>query len=103
MTSAEVVAISVNQDWANEATIYSFEDRSVLVASGPQLNAYSGRVYPQYKVEADKETGEWVGDVEFIDYVTRSEWNAKQDTEESHFDTYEEDGQTRAVEVVWVE
>ena len=102
MKSAEDVAVSTDQDWGNEATIYSFEDGSVLVASGPQLNAYTGRIYPQYKVEADKETGEWLGDAEFIDYVSRSDWNAKVDTEKVHFDTYEENGQTRAVEVVWV-
>lgn len=102
MNAAESVAASTDQDWANEATLYTFEDGSVLVANGPQMNAYAGRIYPQYKVEADKETGEWQGDAEFIDYVTRSEWNAKVDTEDSHFDTYEENDQTRAIEVVWL-
>jgi len=103
MNAAESVAISTDQDWANEATIYTFEDESVLVASGPQLNAYAGRIYPQYKVEADKETGEWLGEAGFVDYVTRAEWNAKTDTDNSHFDTYEENDQTRAIEVVWAE
>lgn len=103
MNASEAVATSTDQDWANEATIYSFEDGSVLVASGSQLNAYTGRVYPQYKVEADKETGEWLGEVEFVDYVARSEWNAKTDTDNSHFDTYEVNDETRAIEVVWVE
>ncbi len=103
MNAAEASATSTDQDWANESTIYSFEDGSVLVASGPQLNAYSGRIYPQYKVEADKETGEWLGEAEFVDYVTRSEWNAKADTDTAHFDTYEEGGQTRAIEVNWIE
>lgn len=101
MNTAESVATSTNQDWDNEATIYSFEDGSVLVASGPQLTAYAGRIYPQYKVAADGETGEWIGDVEFIGYVTRSEWNAKTDTDSAHFDTYEENEQTRAIEVNW--
>lgn len=103
MNAAEAVAASTYQDWANEATIYTFEDGSVLVASGAQLNAYAGSIYPQYKVDADKETGEWLGDVEFVDYVTHSDWNSKADTDNSHFDTYEENDQTRAIEVVWVE
>lgn len=103
MNAAESVAASIEQDWENEATLYTFEDGSVLVANGPQLNAYAGRIYPQYKVEADKETGEWLGDAEFVDYVARSDWNAKTDTDHSHFDTYEGNDQTRAIEVVFVD
>ena len=103
MNAAESMATSTDQDWDNEATIYSFKDGSVLVASGPQLNAYAGRIYPQYKVEADKETGEWLGDAEFVDYVARSDWNAKTDTDHSRFDTYEVNDQTRAIEVVFVD
>lgn len=103
MESAEKVAKSTDQDWANESTIYTFEDCSVLVASGPQLNAYEGKIYPQYKVQADKETGEWIGEAEFVDYVLRSNWNEKTDTDNAHFDTYEENDQTRAIEVVWVD
>ena len=100
--AAEKLATQTAQDWANEATLYSFEDGSTLVASGPQLNAYRGRVYPQYTVSADASTGEWVGDAEFVGYVDVEEWNGKSDGEESHYDTYEEDGETRAVEVVWI-
>ena len=101
MEAAEKLATKTNQDWANEVTIFSFEDGSTLVASGPQLNAYKGRVYPQYKVEADAATGEWLGEVEFVDFVEAAAWNAKNDTDSSHFDTYEENDETRAVEVVW--
>ena len=101
MNAAEKVAVKTDQDWANEATIYSFEDGSTLIASGAQLNAYAGRVYPQYRVEADPVTGEWIKDAEFVDYVVRTEWNAKTDTETSHFDTYEENDETRAIEVIW--
>ncbi len=43
MTRAEAVAVETNQDWANEATAYTFADGSVLVASGPQLNAYNSQ------------------------------------------------------------
>jgi hypothetical protein len=101
MEAAKKVATKTNQDWKNEATIFSFEDGSTLVACGPQLNAYKGKVYPQYKVEADAATGEWLGDVEFVDFVEVSEWNAKSDTDNFHFDTYEENDETRAIEVVW--
>lgn len=68
----------------------------------------------QYTVEADKNTGEWLGDPVFVGMVDESEWHAKQDTDDLHFDTYEEpikdetdwptgDTETRAIEVVWVE
>lgn len=99
--AAEKVAAKTDQDWENEATIFSFEDGSVLVASGSQLNAYSSRVYPQYEVDADPVTGEWIGDAVFVDYVMQSEWHAKTDTEKSHFDTYEANDETRAIEIVW--
>ena len=101
MLAAALSATATNQDWANESTIYTFGDGSVLVASGSQLNAYAGRVYPQYTVMADRDTGEWLGDAEFVDYVTRDDWNAKTDTDNAHFDTYEVNNETRAIEVVW--
>lgn len=103
VTAAEAVAIKVDQDWATEATIYTFDDGSVLVASGPQLNAYAGEVLPQYRVDAAAVTGEWIGDVEYIDYVLRSDWDAKTDTSGVHYDTYESDDETRAIEVNWLE
>lgn len=40
MDTAEEAAVKTEQNWGNESTIYTFEDGSVLVASGPQLNAY---------------------------------------------------------------
>lgn len=43
MIRAEAVTDDIDQDWEHEATIYTFEDRSVLVASGPQLNAFEDR------------------------------------------------------------
>lgn len=54
MNRAESVAVSVNQDWSLEATEYTFEDGSVLVASGPQLNAYNS----QADYEAEKSGNE---------------------------------------------
>lgn len=55
----------------------------------------------QYTVSADKETGEWIGLPKFVGAVDLAEWHKKQDTDEAHFDTYEEDGETRAIQVVW--
>ena len=61
----------------------------------------ASEIYPQYTVMADRDTGEWLGDAEFVDYVTRDDWNAKTDTDNAHFDTYEVNNETRAIEVVW--
>lgn len=38
---AQELTDKVDQDWGNEATLYTFDDESVLVASGGQLNAYA--------------------------------------------------------------
>lgn len=99
MDAASEIAVKTDQDWANESTIYTFADGSVLVANGPQLNAYAAAVLPQYTVSADRATGEWIGDAEFTDYVVRSDWDSKADTDDVHYDTYESDDQTRAIEV----
>ncbi len=37
---AQAEGAEVDQDWSNEATLYTFADESVLVISGPQLNAF---------------------------------------------------------------
>lgn len=37
---AQEMAVNIDQDWENEATLYTFDDDSVLVVNGPQLNAY---------------------------------------------------------------
>lgn len=62
----------------------------------------------QYRVYADRGTGEWLCEPEYVGEVSRAEWLAKDDTEEVHFDTYEHfeqagdiDSETRAIEVVW--
>ena len=41
IAAAEAFANVVDQDWEAEATLYTFDDDSVLVVSGPQVNAYS--------------------------------------------------------------
>jgi hypothetical protein len=38
---AQRITDKVDQDWANEATLYTFDDDSVLVITGPQLNAFA--------------------------------------------------------------
>ena len=101
MDAAAAVAAKTDQDWRTESTLYTFDDESVLVASGPQLNAYAGPVLPLYKVLADRTTGEWIGEPEYFSYVERIEWDVRTDTDEAHFDTYEVDDQTRAVEVIY--
>lgn len=41
MIAAERIAKDIDQDWGHEATIYTLDDGSVLIVSGPQVNAYS--------------------------------------------------------------
>ncbi len=57
----------------------------------------------QYTVKADRETGEWVEEAKHVGVVELSAWHAKQDTAEAHFDTYEFEDETRAIEVVWID
>lgn len=67
----------------------------------------------QYTVKADEATGEWLDEPEYVGMVEESEWHAKQDTDTTHFDTYEAPikdeadwptgyTETRAIEVIWV-
>ena len=39
-TAAQTLTDAIDQDWEHEATLYTFDDESVLVISGPQVNAY---------------------------------------------------------------
>lgn len=41
MDRAAALTDKIDQDWENEATLYTFGDESVLVVSGPQVNAYN--------------------------------------------------------------
>jgi len=60
-----------------------------------------------FTVQADRETGEWIGQAEQIGAVDRLEWLATKDTDEKHFDIFERfseahpDGETCAVLVTW--
>jgi len=55
----------------------------------------------QYRITADRNTGEWIGWPEFIDFVDQAHWSEKVDTDEVHYETYDEAGETRAIEVRW--
>ena len=43
MIKAESITDDIDQDWEHEATIYTFDDESVLVVSGGQVNAFADR------------------------------------------------------------
>jgi hypothetical protein len=43
MEQAEEKTSNIDQDWEHEATLYTFEDASVLVVSGSQVNAFESR------------------------------------------------------------
>lgn len=38
---AQAITDEVDQDWINEATLYTFADDSVLVITGPLLSAFA--------------------------------------------------------------
>jgi hypothetical protein len=51
-TRAEALTDSVDQDWSREATLYTFSDESVLVVSGPQVNAFGSMTEAREALEA---------------------------------------------------
>lgn len=66
---------------------------------------------PQYTVEADPETGQWIGEPEYVGDVNFGEWCAKPDTWDHHYDTYthrwvdiegDEHEEERAIDVEWL-
>ena len=64
------------------------------------------KTYQHYQVAADRNTGEWLGEPEHVGTVEINEWREKQDTDTTHFDTYEHPGgtigtETRAIEVMY--
>jgi hypothetical protein len=38
---AQELTDTIEQDWGNEATLYTFADESVLLVTGGQVNAYA--------------------------------------------------------------
>lgn len=49
---SEDAAVSIDQDWEHEATLYTFADDSVLLLSGPQLNTYDSMADARAALEA---------------------------------------------------
>lgn len=49
---AQELTDDFEQDWEREATIYKFADRSVLVVSGAQLNAFDDMADASAELEA---------------------------------------------------
>lgn len=96
MTEQEFDALTVDQKVALQVEAFGEEGLG------------AGKV-AQYTVKAVAETGEWIGDPEYVGVVTLADWHKKVDTAACHFDTYEvpaDDGVstiTRAIEVVWQE
>lgn len=66
------------------------------------IAANRARTLPLYRVSADGETGEWLDDLELIGEINAGAHSDRQDTDEVHFDCFERDGRTCAVEVHWV-
>ena len=61
------------------------------------------QTYPVYTVHADRETGEWTTEAETTgERRTMAEWLTYADTTAMHYDTYEVDGETRLVRVLWL-
>jgi hypothetical protein len=54
-----------------------------------------------FSVEADKATGEWRGEPEQIGTIDEDSLHRQQDTEHDHWDTFEMDGVTAGIRVIW--
>lgn len=94
-------SLSTVQDWDHETTIVNFRDGSALVVSGSEIRASVGSVIPLYEVIADVDTGEWISEPKFLDYMPEAGWHYRKDTDAQACDTYEHDGETRAILINW--
>ena len=52
---AEPLAVEVNQNWEEETTTYVFDDGSVLLVTGGQLNSY----YDEEDLEEEADNFDW--------------------------------------------
>ena len=69
-------------------------------SSEPSIFSDMKRVY---RVSADPISGAWyeAEPAPTVYFASEAEWHAQQDTEAVHYDTYEHEGETRLLEVVW--
>ena len=57
---------------------------------------------PYFRVKADRQTGAWLdGTMLYIGDTPAAVHDKRQDTSRTHYDTFERDGVTCAVKVVW--
>lgn len=56
----------------------------------------------QYIVYADRNTGEWINEPEYVRDVELNSWHKMVDTNKHHYDTNEVGSETKAIMVVWV-
>jgi hypothetical protein len=63
------------------------------------------QTYPVYAVNADRETGEWIGDARPTgERATRAQWQALESGDDTHRDTYEGAGDdARLIVITWVD
>ena len=76
-------------------------DAAALLSDVQRILQESKGFIAQYWVQADRETGEWRGEPEYVGIVDKQEWLRREDTDSAHFDTYEVEDETRAIEVKW--
>ena len=58
----------------------------------------------KFTVEAARTTGEWLSEPVMGGDVEKSAWDKMTDTDDAHFDTFEQvTGETCAIEVTWVD
>lgn len=60
---AEPLAVEVNQNWEEETTTYVFDDGSILLVTGGQLNSYDDEM--DLEEETDENNFDWVTDEMF--------------------------------------
>jgi DNA-binding IclR family transcriptional regulator len=99
--AATEAAINITVDREHNVTIYHFADDSVIVANEMQLRSAIGKVLPLYTVNADPKTGDWLDEPQYLDHTPADGWSKQTDEYGNTCDTYEHNGQTRAVLITW--
>jgi hypothetical protein len=55
-----------------------------------------------FEVWADRETGQWIGIPREVGEIRATDFSAMADSDSIHWDTFERDGETCAIKVLWV-